>query len=276
MKLLEMLFPLGKLMFKMFADDDGAGGDGDKKGIGDEGFDHDAEVTKRGSKVVLLENKRKGEDLTAANKRIKELESDKSTRQDPLPKPKPTGEPDYIKELRATGEEEGLSKKYVDAQIRAIGRMTTDVSTHVVDASTRQRTGFTKNMDKLANDDEYKFVMSKYGKEVGDYVQSEFPAAVWGDKKVFESALGVIINKHRKELYGKGSSHNNTPPNETGESGGDNNDKSYGGIPRAVLEKYAVSMGYRDGELSNDVIIRKKVIDAYKSKKAYLDAQNDD
>lgn len=258
MELLEMLFSLccGSMLFvKSFA--------GEGKG-GDDDTDYGAEVEKRGAKNVILENRQKADDLAKANQKIKDLESKPSHQESPKPNA-PVVEPDYIKELRAAGEEEGLSKKFIDIQIKALGRMTTEVSTHVVEASTRQRTGFTKNMDKLAKDDEYKFIMSKYGKEVGDYVQNEFPSAVWNDAKVYESAVGIIANKHRKELYGKGAGTVEDPPNETGDSDGDKNDNAYGGISRKEIEDYALSINYTIKDLK-DKDIRKSVIGAYKAK----------
>ena len=229
-----------------------AEGEGKPAGLGEdqvtpepEGDEFEAEGKKRGYKNLILENRRKSEDLTAMKKKVEEAEAR-------FEAAKPAPKDDKTLLDRAPKEVQGFAKRLKDlgydddaiqAQIELTAYMANDIATTKM--RPHEKVFYKPQLDTiitgLGEDDNYKFAVSKLEKDLRD-AMSNYAPEYWGDKELVKTVLGKLcIEKGLLSASQERKIVAASPDIETGRDAG--NGASPDKVDESLLSDFAAKQG---------------------------------
>lgn len=234
-------------------------------------IDYDAEVSKRGAKNIILENKRKVDELATLKRENDELKAKQSTPPAP-PKEdttqdnrKPEKVQAYIDKMKAQGYDDDFINDQIEF-MQSVASETAGVAMKPVEELIH-KPKLDSVIATISQDEKYKFVATKLSKELESEVK-RFPPQYWGDIDFVKSVLGrIAIEKGQEVFSGSGRKIiNEGSPTETERGGG----KAPEGINADEFNDYATKMGFSTATPE----LKAKVVAAFKLKKQGEDLMN--
>ena len=187
-------------------------------GVTDDNTDYDAEVTKRGARSVIEENRAKAKELKALKAELEEFKKPKPQPQQQQEAPKGK-KYERIPHLKAFVDKYkgGVTADKITEYLEDIAELTLETAsgaaqfhsgevmkkfedmTELQQEYQERRLG--KTLDELAQEPKYKFLVTKYRDEIIETTKKDIKdPKFWKNKSVIEAMAGKVIMSHVDDL----------------------------------------------------------------------------
>jgi hypothetical protein len=223
------------------------------------------EVKKRGAKNVILENKRKSDEIAQLKKEFEDFKLISKAKEF---SEKPAEEPEEIRSYKNRMLERGYDEEFVKDQVDTMLKIAARTADYLMKPTERfiYRGEFDRQLVELKKVPKYKIVLDKYeGEVMKELEQQNISPKYWGNEEILKALIGQITLDHADDLFGKPGKTKiveEVPTETSGSTGG----KGEGGISDAELRGFADEYNL-DLSTSENKLKAKK---AYLSKKKAL------